>query len=141
MKDPFCSHRSHRFHNLWIRRTDCTRLFTECGGDDGNLMAHGSPLESIEVVSKWSKQSVVCLRNAAADNHDLRIERIDERRDRCPEMMDRPKPDCCCLRVACKMCFDKLPCGSESSAGTIGKVVVTNHLLETAGSVHNIRRP
>src|SRR5690348_9681279 len=115
MKDPFCSHRSRRFHNLWIRRTDCTRLFTQCGGNDGNLVAHRSPFESIEVLSKWSKQSIAGLCNTAADNHDLRIERIDERRDRCAEVMDRTKPNCCCLRVACKMCFDKLACRSESA--------------------------
>src|SRR6185369_11396279 len=91
--------------------TDCAGLFAECCGDGGNMVVQRSPFKSIEILANGFKQCRSGLRYAAPDNNDLRIKSIDKRGDRCGQVMDRPKPNCCSLNVSGKMCFDEFARG------------------------------
>ena len=127
------------FANRVVSGSDRTRFLAQGGGYDADRMAHWPPFKAIQLFTKRVKEGSACLSNTAADDHDLGIESIYERRDRSREVMDRTKPDLCGLAVATKMRFDKQTRRGEPACRALRYVVVADHLLETSRRVDDIR--
>ena len=56
-------------------------FLTKRSSYDLDLVAHRAPFEPVQLFAQRVKQSSTSLSYAAADDHDLGIESVDERRD------------------------------------------------------------
>src|SRR6185436_17208760 len=102
--------------NRMVRSSDSACFLPKGCGYDLDRVAQWPPLKSIQFFRERVKQRRACLSYTTADDHDLGIESIDERSDRRREMMDRSKPDLCCLALTAKIRFDQQTCRTESTA-------------------------
>src|SRR6185369_8381136 len=82
---PFCG----CFEDRVIGGANRACFLTKCRGDDLDLVAQWAPFKTVQNVAEWLKQSSPRLSYAAADDHDLGIESVDERSDRDPHLKDR----------------------------------------------------
>ena len=76
---------------------DRARFLAACRGHDLDLMAHWTPLKSIQMFAERIKQRPACLSYAATDDNYLRIESIYERSNRRRELENGAQPNSGCL--------------------------------------------
>src|SRR5437763_688740 len=95
------------------------RPFSQRGGHDTHAAAGRFPLQRIEETVERIEERGTGFGDAAAENDDLRVERIDKRDDPAREPTYRPQPDRRRLGVASAVRPDELFRRLEAASRTL----------------------
>src|SRR3954463_5159128 len=120
---------SHRIPS----RAERAGELAERGWDDSHARSRGAPFELFQLARQWLEQGRAAAGDAAADDHDLRVGHVDQRRDAAREQADGAEPGAGRVGVAFKGGGDQLMSRAEAAVAPPGECAIADRVFQAAG--------
>src|SRR5690349_19076210 len=100
----------------------------------------GPPFHLVEAAAQWGEEGIAGGGDPAAEDHDLRIDGVDDGGDPGGEALNGAQPDLGSHSVASEMSRDQIPGAGEAAGGTGGESAVADCVFEASGGAGDIGR-